>query len=75
MAQYVINLSDESLFPKIKEAIRSIVGEKVKIEPIHFEQSMEKPNTTTLRAMEEMDRGEYLVCEDYEDYLRKVKNL
>ncbi len=35
----------------------------------------ETPNETTLKAMEEMEDKEFTICEDYEDYLRKVKDL
>jgi hypothetical protein len=33
------------------------------------------PNETTQKAMEEMENGKSSICDNYEDYLRKVKDL
>lgn len=68
MTQLIVSLEDASVLADIKKAIgmlRGVVSVKESTIPDNI-------NATTLKAIEEVERGDTFVCEDFEEYLKLV---
>lgn len=67
MPQLVINVENESVVPSLKKAISMLRGvSKVTV-------CKSEAHLKTLRAIDQMEKGETIKCSSFEDYLKKVK--
>lgn len=68
MAQLIVSLEDNSLIGDIKKAIKMLRG-VVSVKECDVN---ELPNDTTVAAIDELESGNTIVCEDFESYLKLV---
>lgn len=68
MAQLIVSLEDNSLTGDIKKAIKMLRG-VVSVKECDVN---ELPNDTTVAAIDELESGNTIVCEDFESYLKLV---
>ncbi len=69
MTQLIVSLEDASMLSEIKKAIRLLRG----VVSVKVAETSAKPNATTVEAIEELNNGQTIVCEDFESYLKLVK--
>lgn len=55
MAQIILNVEDNSLVPKLKEAVKLLCG----VISVQVREENEMPGRDTLQALEEAKRGEF----------------
>ncbi len=68
MTQLIVSLEDASMLSEIKKAICLLKGvASVKVSKRH-----DIPNATTIKAIDELENGQSIVCSDFNDYLKLV---
>ncbi|WP_337941865.1 hypothetical protein [Parabacteroides sp.] len=67
MTQLIITLDDSVKLPDIKKALSLLRGIK------HITVKKEEPNAETRKAMDNIKKGNTIKCNDFNDYLNKVK--
>ena len=68
MTQLIVSLEDASMLSDIKKAIRMLRG----VASVRVSETSDIPNSTTIRAMEELESGQTVVCEDFNAYMNLV---
>lgn len=68
MAQLIVSLEDNSLTGDIKKAIKMLRG----VVSVRECDVNELPNDTTVAAIDELESGNTIVCEDFESYIKLV---
>ena len=68
MTQLIVSLEDASVLADIKKAIGMLRG----VASVKESTISDDINATTLKAIEEVERGDTFVCEDFEEYLKLV---
>ena len=69
MTQLIVSLEDASMLSDIKKAIRMLRG----VASVRVSETSDIPNSTTIRAMEELESGQTVVCEDCNAYMNLVR--
>lgn len=69
MTQLIVSLEDASMLSEIKKAIRLLRG----VVSVKVAEAPAVPNAMTVEAIEELNNGHTIVCEDFESYLKLVK--
>lgn len=69
MAQLIVAVDDLELLPDLKRAIKMLRG----VKDITVQKTVDVPNKTTQRAIEELKEGKTIKCRSFEEYLAKVK--
>ena len=68
MTQLIVTLSENSLAADIKKAIRLLRGvDKVRVQ-------RQKVNSKTIKAIEEMRKGDTIACANMDEYLKLVND-
>lgn len=74
MTQLIVSLEDNSMLNDIKKAIRLLRGvSSVKISKSSYKE--EKINAETEKAIQELESGGGIMCENMESYLKFVKDV
>lgn len=68
MTQLIVSLEDSSMLSDIKKAIRKLKG----VASVSVSESADLPNVTTAKAIQELEKGDTVVCEDFNAYLKLV---
>lgn len=68
MTQLIVSLEDNSMLSEIKRAILMLRG----VTSVRDTQPTEIVNPNTLKALNELENGETVVCEDFNEYLKLV---
>ncbi len=68
MTQLIVSLEDASMLSDIKKAIRMLRG----VASVRVSETSDIPNSTTIRAMEELENGQTVVCQDFNAYMNLV---
>lgn len=68
MTQLIVSLEDASMLSDIKKAIRMLRG----VASVRVSETSDIPNSTTIRAIEELESGQTVVCEDFNAYMNLV---
>lgn len=68
MTQLIVSLEDTSMLSEIKHAISCLKG----VISVNVSQTEDKPNSTTLQAIYEVEHGQTMLCEDFGEYLKLV---
>lgn len=68
MTQLIVSLEDTSMLADIKKAIRLLRG----VVSVKESKTSDTPNATTLKAIEEVENGDTVTCQDFNDYLKLV---
>ena len=69
MAQLIVTVDDLELLSDLKRAIKMLRG----VKDITVQKTVDVPNKTTQRAIEELKEGKTIKCRSFEEYLAKVK--
>ena len=70
MAQLIVSLEDTSAINEIRKAIRLLKG----VVSVKITKNEAQPNATTVKAIDEADKGHTTVCRDFDSYLELVGN-
>lgn len=68
MTQLIVSLDDATLLNNVKTAIRMLRG----VKSVKVYNDNVKPNSKTIKAMQEAESGNTIVCDNIEEYLKLV---
>ncbi len=68
MTQLIVSLDDNSMVSDIKKAIRLLKG----VASVKVTKTIDTPNPTTIKAIEDVESGNTIRCNDFDDYLKLV---
>ncbi len=68
MEQLIVSLDDNAALSKVKNAIGMLKG----VSSVKVNRLKQKPNATTIKAINEVKNGDTIVCDTMEDYLKLV---
>lgn len=68
MTELIVSLEDNSMLADIKKAIRMLRG----VASVRVSKIPDIPNATTIKAIKELECGDTVVCENFEEYLKLV---
>lgn len=68
MTQLIVSLEDASMLSEIKKAIRLLRG----VTSVSERVIDETPNSTTLKAIDDLENGKTIQCADFDSYLNLV---
>ena len=69
MTELIVTVEDLKLLSDLKRAIKMLRG----VKDITIRETLDVPNGTTQRAIEELKEGKTIKCRSFEEYLKKVK--
>ncbi len=70
MTQLIVSINDNSMLSEIKHAIGMFRG----VVSVTERENTYTPNETTLKAMNEVECHDTIVCESFSDYLKLVSD-
>lgn len=68
MEQLIVSLDDNAALSKVKNAIGMLKG----VSSVKVSRLKQKPNATTIKAINEAKNGDTIVCDTMDDYLKLV---
>ena len=68
MTELIVTVEDLKLLSDLKRAIKMLRG----VKDITIRETLDVPNGTTQRAIEELKEGKTIKCRSFEEYLKKV---
>lgn len=71
MTQLIVSLEDGSMLNDVKRAIKMLRG-VVSVKESKVNDYM--PNPVTLKAIDELENGQTVVCSDFNEYLKLVNS-
>ena len=71
MTQLIVSIEDASVLQDIKKAIKLLRG----VKSVKICRQEAKPNSTTIKAIEDAANGKTIKCGDFNGYLKLVENV
>ena len=70
MTRLIVSLEDTSMLSEIKNAIGLLKG----VASVIVSKTSDIPNETTIKAIEDLENGNSIVCDSFADYQKLVRD-